>query len=210
MALATGTPVGNVDVQEDIYLEGAPTIYFQDATATPLRNPDSDGFYWGMSGTATYPAYELGCVMDVSLTENITMNDILCDNVGVKDTVQQRNYIEFSFTIQSFLPFTVLRHLVKGGAVTQNASEHTEKFGLGKINNNLRYMVYAPKVYDEDVGDYILIHIHRAKFVDAFTLNMPFGSQWQLTGIKLRAYADTTKPSAQQFATVVRLDPSVL
>lgn len=210
MALATGTPVGNVEVQEDIYLEGAPTIYFQDATATPLRNPDSDGFYWGMSGTATYPAYELGCVMDVSLTENITMNDILCDNVGVKDTVQQRNYIEFSFTIQSFLPFTVLRHLVKGGAVTQNASEHTEKFGLGKINNNLRYMVYAPKVYDEDVGDYILIHIHRAKFVDAFTLNMPFGSQWQLTGIKLRAYADTTKPSAQQFATVVRLDPSVL
>jgi len=210
MALVTGTPFGNITTQEDIYLEGAPTIYFQDTSASPLFNPDSDGFYWGLSGTATYPVYELGCVTDVSLTENLTVNDILCDNIGVKDTVQARNYLEFAFTIQSFFPFTVLRHLIKGGTVTQNLTQNTEKFGLGKVNNNINYHVYAPKVYDEDVGDYIVIHLHKAKFVDAFTLNTPFGSPWQLTGIKLRAYADTTKPAAQQFATVIRSDASVL
>lgn len=54
-ALVTGTPIGNLESAEDIYLEGAPTIYFQDATASPLSNPDSDGFYWGLSGTTTFP-----------------------------------------------------------------------------------------------------------------------------------------------------------
>jgi hypothetical protein len=208
MSLVTGTPYGTITDQEDLYLEGAPTLYIQDYNADPYNNPDSDGFYWGMSGTSIYNVYEVGCVTDVSLTENLTMSDVLCDNVGVKDTVQQRNYLEFVFTLQSFFPFTVLRHMIKGGAVTRTAP--TDKFGLGKINNNLQYMAYCPKVYDEDVGDYIVIHLHKAKFVDAWTLNMPFGSQWNMTGLKLRAFADTGKPSDQQFATIIRADASVI
>ncbi len=96
--------------------------------------------------------------------------------------------------------------MLKGGAVTETSP--TQKFGLGKVNNNQRWMVYAPKVYDEDVGDYVVIHLHKAKFVDAFTLNMPFGSNWELTGIKLRAYVDTTKPAAQQFGVFMRSDLS--
>jgi len=208
MALVTGTPLGSITTSEDIYLEGSPSIYIQDYSANPLNNPDANGFYWGMSGTTTYPSYEIGCPSDVSLTENLTINDVMCDNVGVKDTVQQRNYLEFTFTIKSLLPFTVLRHLLGGGAVTD--SSPTSEFGLGKINNNQRWMVYAPKVYDEDMGDYVVIHLHKAKFVDAWSLAMPFGSQWQLTGIKLRAFADTTKPAAQQFATILRSDASVI
>ncbi|RMD60175.1 hypothetical protein D6833_10260 [Candidatus Parcubacteria bacterium] len=210
MALVTGTPLGSVTTQEDLYIEGAPTIYIQDNSASPLYNPDSDGFYWGMSGTSTYPVYELGCVTDVSLTENLTMNDVLCDNIGVKDTIQQRNYLEFNFTIQSLLPFTVLRNIIGGGAVTQNVTEHTEKFGIGQINNNKYWMVYAPKVYDTDVGDYVVIHLHKAKFVDAWTINMPFGSPWQVTGLKIRAFADSSKPAAQQFGTIIRADASVI
>lgn len=208
MALITGTPLGTLEVQEDIYMEGAPHIYFQDYSAPPLFNPDADGFYWNMSGTSTYPVYEVGCPTDVSLTENLTVNDILCDHVGVKDTVQQRNFLEFTFTIQSFFPLQVLRHMLKGGAVTETPP--TQKFGLGKVNNNQRWMVYAPKVYDEDVGDYVAIHLHKAKFVDAFTLNMPFGSNWELTGVKLRAYVDTSKPAAQQFGVFMRSDFSAI
>jgi len=206
----TGTPLGTVNSQEDIYLEGSPNVYFQDYTATPLFNPDSDGFYWGLSGTATYPAYEIGCVTDVSLGENLTINDVLCDAVGVKATIQQRNYLEFTFTIQSFFPFTTLTHLMKGGAVTTNAGEDTEKFGIGPINNNQYWMVYAPKVYDTDFGDYVVIHLHKAQFVDAWTIAMPFGSPWTMAGIKLRAFADTTKPSSEQCATLLRSDISVL
>jgi len=208
MSLVTGTPLGTITSQEEIYLEGAPTLYIQDYTADPLNNPDTDGFYWGLSGTSVYNVYEIGCVTDVSLTENITINDVLCDNVGVKSTVQQRNFLELVFTVQSFFPFTVLRHMVKGGAVTRTAP--TDKFGLGPINNNLNYMVYCPKVYDTDVGDYVVIHLHKAKFVDAWTWNMPFGNNWTLTGLKLRAYADTDKPSVQQFATIMRSDASVI
>ena len=44
-SLVTGTPIGSLTVQEDIYLEGAPTIFVQDYNADPLFNPDADGFY---------------------------------------------------------------------------------------------------------------------------------------------------------------------
>jgi len=208
MALVTGTPVGNLDAQEDIYLSDAPSIYFQDYTADPLWNPDGDGFYWGLSGTTTYPAFEVGCPNDVSMTEDITINDVLCDNVGVKDTVQQRNYVQFEFTIRSFFPYQTLRHLLAGGAVTE--SSPTQKFGMGTINNTQFWMVYAPKVYDTDNGDYIWIHLNKAKFVEAWTVNMPFGSNWEVTGLRLRAFADTTKPSTQQFGMWGRADASVI
>jgi len=208
MALVTGTPVGTITSQEDLYFEGAPTIYIQQYEAPEWFSPDASNFYWGLTGTSTYPIYEVGCITDASFTENLTSSDILCDNIGVKDTVQQRNYVEFSFTIQSFLPFTVLRHLLKFGTVTQSAPK--EYMPIGKINNSLRYHAWCPKVYDEDVGDYVAIMLHKVKFVDAWTINMPFGTQWQATGLKMRAYADTTKPAAQQFGLWLRGDSSVI
>ena len=208
MTLASGTALGTITSQEDLYLEGAPTIYIQQYEASPLYNPDADGFYWQMSGTATYNVYEIGCPVDVSLTENLTMNDVLCDTVGVKDTVQQRNYVEFAFTLRSFFPLDVLRILLNTGAVVETAP--TQKMPIGKINNNLRWHVYAPKVYDEDTGDYVWFWLNKAKLVDAWTIAMTFGNNWQATGIKLRAYADTTKPAAQQFGMMGRLDPSVI
>jgi len=208
MALVTGTPLGTTTSQEDLYLEGSPNIYFQDYSADPYNNPDGDGFYWGMSGTATYPVLEVGCPTDVSLTEDLTINDVLCDNVGVKDTVQQRNYVQFEFTIQSFFPYDVLRHMLKGGAVTE--SSPTQKFGMGAVSQTQTWMVYAPKVYDIDAGDYVWIWLNKAKFVEAWTINMTFGSPWQMTGIRLRAYADTTKPQDQYFGMWGRSDASVI
>lgn len=210
MPLVTGTPLGTITASEELYLEGAPYIYYQDATASPLKNPDSDGYYWGLSGSSTYPVKELGCPVGVSLTENLTMNDVLCDNIGVKATIMARNYLEFNFTIQQFFPLSAISAPMKGSAVTLNASEQTEKMGIGSINQNKFYMVYCPKVYDTDVGDYIAFHFHRAMFVDAWTLNTPLGTPWQLTGVKLRAYADSTKPETQKFAVIVRADASVL
>lgn len=208
MPLVTGSPIGNLDTQEDIYLEGSPNIYFQDYLADPLFNPDSDGFYWNLSGTSVYPAFEVGCPTDVSLTEDITINDVLCDNVGVKDTIQQRNSLQFEFTIQSFFPLQTLRHMLGGGEVTETAP--TQKFGFGPINNDQRWMVYAPKVYNTDVGDYVWIHLNKAKFVEAWTIDMPFGSPWQVTGLRLRAFADTTKPQDQYFGMFGRSDASVI
>lgn len=210
MALVTGTPVGSITSQEDLFLEGAPTIYFQDATATPYYNPDADGFYWGLSGTALYPVFEVGCPTDVTFTENLTMNDVLCDNVGLKATIQQRNYFDFQFSIQSFFPLSVLTKLLGGGTVVQNAGAHTSKMPLGKINNNQFWHLYAPKVYDEAVGDYVWIYMHKALFVDAFSIAMTFGTAWKATGLKLRAVVDTTKPAAQQFGMWGRSDASVI
>ena len=51
MALITGSAYGNITQQEDKYLEGAPTIFIQDYNADLMFAPDSDGFYWQLSGT---------------------------------------------------------------------------------------------------------------------------------------------------------------
>jgi len=208
MALITGSAIGNVDSQEETYLDGAPYLYIKDYTANPLKNPDSDNYYWGLSGTATYPVFNIGCVQDVSLTEGVTMNQIRCDAEGDKGTIQRRDYVEFNLTILSLLPFTTLRHMLNLSVPTVGTG--TEKVGIGAINNNRYYMAYAPKVYDSDTGDYVLFHLHKAQFVDAWTIDMKAGEAWKATGLKLRAYADSTKPAGQTFGVIVRADQSAL
>jgi len=207
-SLITGTPAGSSVTQEDLYLEGAPVIIIQDYNASLLNNPDSDGYYWGLSGTATYPYKIVGCVEDVSLTEGLTMNDVRCDTDGIKDTVQRRDYIEFNMTIKSLFPLTVASDFLNLSTPTTGTDK--EKTGIGAINNNRFYHVYAPKVYDEDTGDLLIFNLHKAKFVDAWTIEMRYGDNWAVTGVKLRAYADTTKPAAQKFGVIVRTDPSAL
>lgn len=209
MALATGTPLGNIDSQEDTYIEGAPYIYFQDYRANPLFNPDAQTYYYGLSGTSTYPAYNLGCVQNVSLTEGLTMNDIRCDTIGVKDTIQKRDYVEFQLEILSQLPITVLRHIMKLGSAPATGSGY-ETAGISRIDNSQKYMVYAPAVYNESAAGWLLFHLHKAKFVDAWTLNMRYGDSWQLTGLKIRAYADDTKPANQIFGVIKRIDLAAL
>jgi hypothetical protein len=206
-SLVTGSAVGNVVSQEELYLEGAPFIYFQDDRANPLFNPDAQNYYWGLSGTTTYPAYLLGCIQDVSLTEGVTMNDVRCDTVGVKDTIQKRDYVEFQLTVLSQLPLTVLRHIMNLSVPSTGAGFETA--GIGQINNSQHYHVYAPKVYDADAAGWLMFHLHKAKFVDAWTLNTVYGGSWTLTGIKIRAYAEDAKPANQIFGVIKRFDPDL-
>lgn len=208
MALLTGTPIGNVDSQDEIYLEGAPYIYIQQYEANPLKNPDADGYYWGLSGTASLPVFQIGCVQDVSLTEGVTMNQIRCDTIGDKGTIQRRDYVEFEITILSLFPLTTLKHLLNLSDPTVGTD--VEKMGIGQINNNRFYMAYCPKIYDTDTGDYVMFHLHRAQFVDAWTINMKSGEPWTVNGLKLRAYADENKPAGQIFGVIVRADPSAI
>lgn len=203
-ALVTGSAIGNVDAQDEIYVEGSPYIYIQQYDASPLNNPDADGFYWGMSGTTAFPVFQVGCVQDVSLTEGVTMNAIRCDTIGDKGVIQRRDYLEFNVTILTPFPLTTLRHLLNLSTVTVGTG--VEKVGIGQINNNRYYMAYCPKVYDPDTGDYVLFHLHRAQFVDAWTINMKSGESWTVTGLKLRAFADENKPASSLFGTIVRAD----
>ena len=213
MTVSSGMPTGTINAQESLYAYGSPFIYIQDATPPAWFSPDATtpGFYWNMSGTATYPVYEIGCPTDISFADNVTANDVLCDNLGVVATIQQRNYIEFTFTVQSLFPLATLRILLKGGAVTRTTSPtFTEKFGFGPIDNNQFWHLYTPKVYDDAAGDFVWTYFHKCQFVDAWTISMAWGQPWKVTGLKLRAYADSTKPSAQSFGMFGRFDPSVI
>jgi hypothetical protein len=209
MALATGTPLGTIVSQEETYIEGAPYIYFQDNRANPLFNPDAQGYYYGLSGTSSYNVINLGCIQDVQLTEGVTMNDVRCDTIGVKDTIQKRDYVEFNLKILSQLPLTVLRHVMALGTAPSTGTGY-ETAGIGRIDNAQRYMVYAPAVYNQSAAGWLLFHLHRAKFVDAWTLDMKYGASWELTGLKIRAYADDTKPAEQIFGVIKRIDLAAL
>lgn len=202
ISMVTGSPIGNGVTQEETYIEGAPYIFFQDYDAPLLNNPDADGFHWGLTGTTQYPYYVLGCVSNVTLTEGVTMNDVVCDTVGVKDTIQKRNYIELTLEISSLLPFSESTRLMN--LSTPVISGAVEKVGIGPINNQKKYHVYMPKVYDEETGKYILISLHKAKFVDAWSIPMTSGNPWKLTGVKIRAYADDTKGATEKFGLFLR------
>ena len=213
MALSTGTPgmpATGIVSQDEITLEGAPNIYFQDATTDPMYNPDSDGYYWNLTGSATYPIYQLGCYTDVSLGEDVTLNAVRCDSVGDKSAVQKRNYLELTFTLHHIFPLSVLTHVLNAGSAVDNNPGVSEKMGIGKINNNDFWRVYLPKVYDEDAPDFVSITMHRAQFVDAWSISMASGEAWSVSGVRLRGYADEDNPTAQSFATIVRLDPSAI
>jgi hypothetical protein len=202
--LSTGTPLGGGLSQESLFVEGAPTIFFQDYRATPLHNPDGQGYYWGLSGTATYGWKELGCITDVKFSEDVTMNDVRCDTVGVK----KRNFVEFTATIVSLFPFSELAAIMNLSPATVGTGYET--IGIGQINNDQYYMMYAPKIYNEVDNDWLMFHLHKAKFVDAWELPFTYGEAWKLTGIKIRAFFDETKPSGQNFGVIRRADQSAL
>jgi len=202
------SPTGTVTPgAEDLFLEGGPNFWIGGVCR---ECPDDDDFYWGITGTEDNPVYLIGCYEDFRFRDNITMNDIQCDTVGVQSTTQKRNYLEVTFTLKSLLPFQHLTRFMKGGGVTDNAAEGTSKFGLGEVNNDTYYMCYWSRVYDDTTGDFVSVTGHRCQVVDAFELATVWGQPWTLTGFVVRFYADNTKPDDQLFATIIRYDPSVI
>lgn len=182
MALITGTPLGLVDAQEDLYIDGAPNVFFQDYTASLLNNPDADGFYYGLSGTTTYHVQGLGCVENLQLADNLTMNDIRCDTDGVVDVIQRRNYLELTLTVSTIFPLSSIREILHAGPVT--LSGEIEKMGLGQIDQGKRFHLWMPMVYDQDNGDWLAWALHKCKFVDAWQIGFRYGQQWQITNGK--------------------------
>ena len=208
MALITGTPSGQIELQDDIYIEGAPQVYFQDREGVDeLHHPDDDGFYYGLSGTVSNPVYSLGCYQDVTFSDNIEVNAVRCDNIGDVSVLQKRGHLELSFTLLSLFPLSTLRHIIRGGAITETAG--IEKMGFGEIDNARRYYVYFPKVYEEENADWLCVTGHKCQFVDAWEISMTFATPWTL-GVTIWMLADVDMPVAQRFATMIRRDPSAL
>ncbi len=201
------SPIGTVTAAEDLYLDSAPNVWFG---GTRLWAPDSDGFYWGLTGSVANPVYKIGCFTDFVFKDVQVENDIQCDSVGVIGTINARTHVEVTFTLQSLFPFAILSRILRVGAVTLNAGEDTSKMGIGDITNkNTYYPLFFSRVYDTDTNAYFSVTLHRTKFVNAWELNTPYGQPWNVA-CTVRGYADDTIPVAQKFGTMVRWDPTVL
>jgi hypothetical protein len=207
MPTPTPTPAGNLLSQEELYIEGAPNIYIQDYRANPTNNPDTNGYFWGLTGTATYPVYGLACVTDVSFGQGITANDIRCDTDGIKGHVQRRDYVEFSFTLQTLMPLATYAKIANFSTAT--VTNGMEQIGIGEIDNNRYWMVYAPRVYDPASNSFLLIHLHKAQFVEPGEIQFKYGDPWTQS-FKVRGFADSTKPSNQRFGVIVRSDAAIV
>jgi len=209
--LGTGTsiPVGPESPDEDIYLEGGPDIWYQDSDAPEAHNPDSDGYYWGISGSAAYPLIPLGCYDDLQLVDTRTSTVVTCASLGNVAQMQRRDALEVQLTVKSLMPLANLTHLIGGGAVVHNAAEETEKMGIGALPQNDFYHVFMSRVYDETVGDYVSITLHKVQWIEATPLKMAYGEPWTYA-IRGMALADSSMPAAQRFATWLRYDPSAL
>lgn len=203
------TPTGTSVAQED-YIEGAPEFYWQQRDCgTYAQGPDTEGFYWGLTGTADCPVYHLGCYEGFSFGEDLSINDVMCDTIGVADTTLKRNYLTASFTLKAIFPFSVLSQILKGGDVTQEVAEGTEEFGIGEIDNTSAayFRAYFSLVYDTNTDDFFAVTGHRCRFVDPFTMNFAYGEPVSVN-VTIRMHADDDMPVDQRFATFTRLDPS--
>lgn len=211
MAILTGSPLGVITTMDDLYVDSPPYVYFQDrlaGTQAYLNNPDGDGFYWNLTGSAANPVNEFGCYEGFQLAGNIEMTNVRCDHIGDKAAIQRLNYLDVTFTLKTLFPLAVLKHVLRGGAVT-TTSAVSEKMGIGQPNNAISYLVYFPSVYDPNTGDYLAWTAHKAQFVDSWQLSYTY-SQPTTLGVTLRCFADSAKPVDQLFATVVRIDPSAI
>lgn len=208
MTLSTGTatPTGQIITGEGIYIEGGPEVYFQSYDAGEANTPDSNGLYWGLSGTVTYPVYQIECYDNLQMIDDVAEKMITCQNLGEVDALQRRNHLQLTFTLKSLLPFDVLSRVLRGGAVTVDAGDGTEGFGLGEIRS-LFYHIFFSRIYDQDTGDFLSVTFHKAKFTEASPLSTPYADAWSIP-VKMTAFADNTKPRDQRFGTVLRLDPS--
>jgi len=148
------------------------------------------------------------CYDTVQWASNYELNAIRCDTTGDQGAIQKLNNLDFTFNLKTYFPLATLRHILRGGAVTTTVGA-TEKMGIGQPNNNRFYRVYFPIVYDEDAGDYMAVTVHKAQFVDTWTLAFNYGTP-ATVGLTLRGFADPNLPNAQLFATVIRADPSAI
>ena len=203
------TPTGTSVAMED-YIEGAPEFYWAARTGgLYAQGPDTDGHYWGLTGTATNPVYGLGCYEDFTFSEDLSITDVICDTTGVEDTVLKRNYLDVSFTLKAIFPFSALTWFLKGGTVTQQLANGTEGFGLGEIDNTpaAEFRCYFSLVYDTNTNDFFSVTGHKCRVIDAFTMNFAYGEPVTVN-VTIRMHADDDLPVQQRFATLKRLDPS--
>lgn len=210
--LITGTPIGNVISPTELYLDQPPTVWIQerynaDGTSVGLQNsPDADGFYWGLSGTVARPAYEVGCYENLVIADVRTINMVRCDTTGNRTAIQKRDSLNITFTLKAPFPLATVAPMLNLGPVTTTPGA-TEKVGVGIIDNSKYFYLYFASVYDQTTGDYLNFTAHRVQFTSAWQWAFVYGQPATFT-IQASLFADNDKPSAQQFATIIRADPS--
>lgn len=199
------TPTGTINVAEDVFIEGGPDLWFGGVLK---YDPDDNNYYWGITGTPATPAFQIGCYQNFQLSDDLTVNEVRCDTVGVKQDITRRNFLEATFDLQALLPLSELRHLLRLSSALAVPGDNVEYVGIGEVNQQDIHLVYFSRVYDPDTGDWVSVTGTRCQFRWTGPLQLRYGEPW-MVGVTVRFYANEDLPTDQRFATMVRYDPSV-
>lgn len=207
--MATSTefePTGTINVGEDVFVEGGPDLWFG---GVKKHSPDANGFFWGITGTAGTPVFKVGCYENFQLADNLTINDVQCDNVGIKGETVRRNFLEATFDLQVLFPLTQLDLMLRLGSSLLDATADTEYASIGEVVQDVFHNVFFSRIYDAATGDWVSVTGHRCSFRWNAPLQTRYGEKW-MVGVAIKFFADENLPAAQRFATMVRWDPSAL
>ncbi len=199
-------PTGTINEADDIYIEGGPDLWIGDDLQ---YGPDSNGYYWGITGTVANPVQKLGCYENFQIQDNVTINEIRCDTVGVVGNIVRRNYLEITFDLEQLLPLEQLKVLLRWSSSLKDPATDTEYAGIGEINQQDYHIIYFSRIYDADAGDWVSWTATRVQFEWSGAIQMRYGQPW-MVGVRMRCFANADLPSNQRFATVVRYDPSAV
>lgn len=197
-------PTGTIDANDDIFIEGGPDLWLGGVLKYA---PDINGYYWGIDGIPSNPVFKLGCYENFQLQDNVTVNEIRCDTLGVVGSIVRRNYLEATFDVQQILPLSQLKNLLRWSSSLAVAD--AEYAGIGEVNQQDYLPVYLSRIYDPDAGDWVSFTGTRCQFQWDKAMQLRYGQPW-MVGVKIRFYANKNLPSTQRFVTVVRWDPSAL
>lgn len=202
---SSNIPTGTINEAEDIFIEGGPDFWF----GGELQHaPDDNDFFWGIVGTTATPVFHIGCYENFQFADNLTTNEVRCDTVGVKQDITRRNFLEATFDLTGLFPLSQLRHMLRWSDALVVPGDDVEYASIGQVNQQDIHRVYFSRIYDEVADDWLSVTGHRCQFMQAGPIQMRYGEPWQVP-VRVRFYADDTLPAEQQFATLVRYDPSI-
>lgn len=189
-------PTGANVISPAGFLTSFDGVFIQDSAA-PMAN--TTPYPWGLTGTPTYPVYNLGCLSGVTFTPTIEDMVIECDNGGEVYRTRRVKGYTISGTLKSVLPLSFLSNILGLGTPTDDTTQSIEFAPVGVYVPRTFHVLIAGKYDNGSVGFYFY-----KCTISGSNFKMPAGTNSAEVSLDITAFADTALPSTHSFGAVLR------